>query len=90
MAMAARNAEIKTRTTAEVKRGATEVYAHWGLSLSDAINMFLIRSIDEGGLPFELKIEPPSFERLSAVAYRPERDGNGVAILPKEWDDGED
>ena len=41
-----RRAEIKTRTTDEVKKGATEVYARWGLSLNDAINTFLIANAD--------------------------------------------
>ena len=38
-----RKAEIKTRTTDQVKEDATNVYSRWGLSLSDAINMFLIK-----------------------------------------------
>ena len=46
-----RRAEIKTRTTDEVKRGATEVYTRWSLSLNDAINTFLVKSIEVGGFP---------------------------------------
>lgn len=32
-----RKAEIKTRTTDQVKKDAMNVYSRWGLSLSDAI-----------------------------------------------------
>ena len=84
-----RRAEIKTRTTDEVKKGATEVYAHWGLSLNDAINTFLIKSIEVGGLPFDLRPEAPSYDAIAAIAYKPKLDEGGVAVLPADWDDGD-
>lgn len=87
--MTAKKAEIKTRTTDQVKSDAKRVYAHWGLSLNDAINMFLVKSIEVGGLPFNLRVEAPSYEALSAVAYKAPLDNAGVAILPAEWDDDE-
>lgn len=83
----ARRAEIKTRTSDEVKKGATEVYARWGLSLNDAINAFLVKSIEVGGLPFDLRPEPPSYEAIAAIAYKPELNAEGVVVLPAEWDD---
>ena len=85
-----RRAEIKTRTSAEVKKGATEVYARWGLSLNDAINTFLIKSIEVGGLPFDLRPEAPSYDAIAAIAYKPELNTEGVAVLPTEWDDGDE
>ena len=85
-----RRAEIKTRTTDEVKKGATEVYARWGLSLNDAINTFLIKSIEVGGLPFDLRPEVPSYDTIAAVAYRAPLNAEGVAALPEEWDDGDE
>ena len=68
----ARRAEIKTRTSDEVKKGATEVYARWGLSLNDAINTFLVKSIEVGGLPFDLWPEAPAYDAIAAIAYKPE------------------
>lgn len=85
-----RRAKIKTRTTDEVKKGATEVYARWGLSLNDAINTFLIKSIEVGGLPFDLRPEVPSYDTIAAVAYRAPLNAEGVAVLPEEWDDGDE
>lgn len=85
-----RRAEIKTRTTDEVKKGATEVYARWGLSLNDAINTFLIKSIEVGGLPFDLRPEVPSYDTIAAVSYRAPLNVEGVAVLPAEWDDGDE
>ncbi len=86
---ATKRAEIKARTTNLVKQQASDVYAHWGLSLNDAINMFLVKSIEVGGLPFNLRVEQPSYDALSAVAYKAPLNANGVAVLPADWDDDE-
>jgi len=42
-----------------------------------------------GGLPFEMRSEPPSCEALSARAYKAPLNADGVAVLPAEWDDDE-
>ena len=88
-AVAARNAEIKSRSTEQVKADATSVYARWGLSLSDAINVFLIKSIEVGGLPFDMRPEAPSYETLAVGAYKARLNADGIAVLPSEWDDDE-
>ena len=50
----------KTKTTVylntEAKEQAKEIYAIYGLGLSDAFNIFLAQSIMEGGIPFDVKI----------------------------------
>lgn len=84
-----RHAEIKTRTTDEIKKGATEVYARWGLSLNDAINTFLVKSIEVGGLPFDLRPETLPYDAVAAVAYKAPLNAEGIAVLPAEWDDDE-
>ena len=71
------------------KADAAAVYARWGISLSDAINIFLAKSIEVGGLPFDMRPETPTFDGLERYAYRPTLDSNGVARLPGDWDDGE-
>ncbi|WP_283170966.1 type II toxin-antitoxin system RelB/DinJ family antitoxin [Curtanaerobium respiraculi] len=85
-----RRAEIKTRTSDEIKSQAAEVYARWGLSLNDAINTFLVKSIEVGGLPFDLRPEAPSYDAVAALAYKPALNAEGVAVLPAEWDDGDE
>ena len=86
----ARRTEIKTRTTAEVKKGATEVYARWGLSLNDAINTFLVKSIEVGGLPFDLRPEVASYDAHAVKAYKAPLNAEGIVVLPAEWDDGDE
>jgi len=39
-----------------LKEQAKEIYKHYGLSLSEAFNMFLAQSVFNRGLPFEVKI----------------------------------
>lgn len=39
-----------------VKKEARDIYKSLGFSLSDAVNAFLIQSIEKRGFPFELKL----------------------------------
>jgi DNA-damage-inducible protein J len=39
-----------------LKEQAKEIYKHYGLSLSEAVNMFLAQSVFNRGLPFDIKI----------------------------------
>lgn len=59
----------KTRTNVyldtDLKEKAKEIYKHYGLSLSEAVNMFLAQSVFSRGLPFELKL--PNDETLQAM-----------------------
>ena len=60
----AKSAMYTMRIDPEVKREAEELFASFGLNLTDAINIFLYQSIREQGLPFELK-------RQSAAEAKP-------------------
>lgn len=85
-----RTAEGKYRTSAEVKERATEIYGRWGLSLSDAINVFLVKSVDVGGLPFSMTPSAPSYEALEARAYKAPLNDEGVPVLPADWADDDE
>lgn len=85
--MAARSAEVKGYVFPEIKAQATEVYARWGMSLSDAINAFLVKSVDVGGLPFEMRADKPVY---SQAAVLPVDERYGASVLPTEMDDDED
>ena len=43
------------RLNPEVKQEASELFESLGITLSDAINLFLHQSLREGGLTFEVK-----------------------------------
>lgn len=50
---------------ADLKEQAKEIYKHYGLSLSEAVNIFLAQSVFKRGLPFEMKL--PNEETLQAM-----------------------
>ena len=50
-----KSATFTFRLTPEVKQEASELFESLGITLSDAINLFLHQSIREGGLPFDVK-----------------------------------
>lgn len=68
----ARTANINVRTEPDTKSGAEAVYASFGLSLSDAINVFLNMSIMEGGFPFAVK--QPRYNKETEAAMLEARD----------------
>lgn len=51
----AKTANINVRIDPETKSCAEKLFSSFGITVSDAINIFLHKSIMEGGLPFELK-----------------------------------
>jgi DNA-damage-inducible protein J len=63
----AKTAVINVRTEPTIKAQAETLYNSMGVSLSDAINMFLYKSIDYRGLPFELCREIPNAETIAAM-----------------------
>lgn len=63
----ARDASINIRTDSEIKALAESLYASFGITLSDAINMFLNVSVMEGRLPFELKQQKFNAETIAAI-----------------------
>ena len=63
----AKTAVINVRTEPEIKMQVESLYKSMGVSLSDAINMFLYKSIDYRGLPFELCREIPNAVTIAAM-----------------------
>ena len=82
--MATRSAEVKAYVPPDVKAAAMEIYARWGMSLSDAVNAFLVKSVDVGGLPFDMR---PSYDPSTVLPADPRF---GSSVLPADMDDGED
>ena len=50
------------RLNPEVKQEASELFESLGITMSDAINLFLHQSLIEGGFPFEIKQKPNDVE----------------------------
>jgi DNA-damage-inducible protein J len=64
-AMAATTTMVHVRVDEQVKAQATETLAAMGLSVSDAVRVFLMRVVAEKQLPFMLKV--PNAETRAAM-----------------------
>ena len=49
----------------EIKEKAKRILSHYGLSLSDAVNIFLAQVVLENGIPFKVRI--PNKETLKVM-----------------------
>lgn len=63
----AKTANINIRIDPEVKSNAEKLFASFGITVTDAINIFLHKSIMEGGLPFEMKQTKYNTETVIAM-----------------------
>lgn len=59
--------KLNIRTDKFTKEQAEKIFNQLGLNISTAINMFLIATIRENRIPFELKIDTPNKETIEAI-----------------------
>jgi len=63
----AKTASMYIRIDPEVKSDVENIYAQYGMSITDAINVFLYTSRSRGGLPFDLRPSVPNAETVAAI-----------------------
>lgn len=64
----AKTASLNIRLDSEVKKTAESVYSRYGLSLAEAVTVFIHQSCNVGGLPFDLRPSRPNAESIAAMA----------------------
>ncbi len=79
VANAPKTGTFQMRINPEVRREVEAVYAAYGLSLTDAINVFFQQSLNEEGLPFLLSPENSEYMKTKAAARL-------MAEIQKGWD----
>ncbi|MBD5548632.1 MAG: type II toxin-antitoxin system RelB/DinJ family antitoxin [Lachnospiraceae bacterium] len=67
----AKTANINVRIDPETKSSAEKLFSSFGITITDAINIFLRKSIMEGGLPFEMK--QPRYNAETEIAMKETR-----------------
>lgn len=67
-----KTANINIRIEPEVKKEAEELFGSFGISVTDAINIFLHTSLMQGGFPFVIK--QPRFNKETDDAMQEARD----------------
>ncbi len=58
---------VQFRTDDATKAQAVAIFQQLGITMTDAINMFLRQAILHDGLPFEVKIPKPNQTTLNAM-----------------------
>ena len=64
----AKTSNINIRIEPEKKEQVDELFSSFGISVTDAINIFLSQSLMEGGFPFEIK--QPRYNRETEAAMQ--------------------
>jgi len=65
---ATKTASMYIRIDPAVKSDVENIYAQYGMSITDAINVFLYTSRNRRGLPFDLRPPVPNAETIAAIA----------------------
>ena len=68
----AKTASLNIRIDPETKSSVEQLYGSFGITVTDAINMFLRQSLMVGGLPFDLK--KPKYNAETEAAIREAKD----------------
>jgi DNA-damage-inducible protein J len=76
---------INVRVDDRTKTKARELFSQFGLDLSTAINMFLMQSIREQGIPLDLHLHIPNSQTIKSI----EETENGTG-LSESFDNIED
>jgi len=63
----AKTASLNIRIDPETKTSAEKLYGSFGITVTDAVNMFLHQSLLVGGLPFDLKKPRYNAETEAAI-----------------------
>jgi DNA-damage-inducible protein J len=79
---------VRSRIDPHIKNEAVQIFDHMGLTLSEAIRLFLYQSVAEKRIPFSINI-PNATTRsvLEAIERGENLEETSVSQLTKDWDD---
>ena len=58
---------VNIRTEPEIKKQVENLFSKFGISVSDAVNIFFHQSLMQGGLPFQIQLPKPNPETTAAI-----------------------
>ena len=79
----AKTASINIRIEPDVKSSVDGIYSRFGLTLADAVKIFLHKSIIVGGLPFDMTL--PRYNDETLAAMQEARDISSGKIKAKSY-----
>ena len=65
--MAGSTTNISIRMDSDLKAQADALFAELGMNLSTAFNIFVRQSLREGGIPFDITLNQPNRETVTAM-----------------------
>lgn len=83
MSIMAKTATINIRIEPEIKADVEKLFSSFGITVSDAVNIFLRKSLMEGGLPFDVK--QPRYNAETEMAIQEARDIAAGKIPTKRY-----
>lgn len=86
VATAPKTGTFQMRINPQVRQAVESVYAAYGLSLTDAINVFIQQSLNEEGLPFLLSPENAEYMKAKATFRLMEEVQKGWESVKRESD----
>ena len=63
----AKTTNINIRIEPEIKTKVESLFSQFGITVSDAVNIFFRQSLMQGGLPFQVQIPGYNAETLAAI-----------------------
>lgn len=81
----AKTSNLNIRIDPDIKEQAEQLFSQFGITITDAINIFLHQSLNFGGIPFELKTDKPNAVTLAAM-----KEADEIAKSGQGFDDVED
>ncbi len=81
---APKTSTFQMRINPEVKRQAEDMFSAYGLTLTDAVNIFIQQSLTEKGLPFLLSPENEAYQKAKAAARLMSEIGKGWDSVQSE------
>ena len=76
---------LQTRIDDEIKTKADALFKSMGISTTDAVRMFLMQAINQGGLPFTPTAKRPNAETLEALEEKGGKSYKNVEELAELW-----
>jgi DNA-damage-inducible protein J len=64
--MQAQDVRVTVRVNRELKKSAETLFEYLGLNMSNAVNIFLRKAVDQKGIPFSINTDNQGFRGLSA------------------------
>jgi len=81
------NCVVRFRIDEDIKTKATRLFKHMGLTVSEAMRLFLYQSTIEKRIPFEINNTPnaETREALESVKHRKNLEKTSLRKLAKDW-----